>query len=155
MTAYADSKAWQDVYHVPHGDLHIREVHDRRRRLFSNLVQGKMTMPTQASPSASALPPPRQEGIVATVRSPSRPERHFVDSFITVRLAIALFLARWLPRCPLCHQPHEPSRCTIRHIIRAAWFLAVVLTGPMSLRTGNPEGSIAYREVSARSGIHD
>jgi len=32
--------------------------------------------------------------------STSRPERHFADSFITARLAIALYLARWLPRCP-------------------------------------------------------
>jgi hypothetical protein len=30
---------------------------------------------------------------VHTVRSASRPERHFADSFIIVRLAIALFLA--------------------------------------------------------------
>ncbi len=52
--------------------------------------------------------------------SPSRPERHFADSFITARLAIALFLARWLPRCPLCHQPHPPSRCPQEQPTRAA-----------------------------------
>jgi hypothetical protein len=57
---------------------------------------------------------------VHTVRSASRPERHFADSFITVRLAIALFLARWLPRCPFCHQPHEPSRCSIQRFTTLA-----------------------------------
>jgi len=39
------------------------------------------------------------------VRTRSRPERHFADSFTTIRLAIARALALWLPRCPLCHQP--------------------------------------------------
>ena len=38
------------------------------------------------------------------IRSRSRPERHFVDSFITIRLALARAIARWLPRCPLCHR---------------------------------------------------
>ena len=64
--------------------------------------------------------PPSAGGAVETVRSPSRPERHFADSFITARLAIALFLARWLPRCPLCHQPHPPSRCPQEQPTRAA-----------------------------------
>jgi len=35
------------------------------------------------------------------------PERHFRDSFITVRLAVARVLATWLPRCPLCHRPRS------------------------------------------------
>ena len=48
--------------------------------------------------------PPRPDGRWATTRSRSRPERHFHDSFITARLAIARHLTRWLPRCPLCHQ---------------------------------------------------
>ena len=60
------------------------------------------------------------------VRSRSRPERHFADSFITARLAIALFLARWLPRCPFCHQPHAPSRCSIR---RFSTTLMIELSG--------------------------
>jgi hypothetical protein len=46
-----------------------------------------------------------------TSRSRSRPERHFADSFATMRLAIARALARWLPRCPTC--PRVPST---RHI---------------------------------------
>jgi hypothetical protein len=37
-------------------------------------------------------------------RSRSRPERHFHDSFITARLAIARVIASWLPRCPTCHR---------------------------------------------------
>jgi len=73
-----------------------------------------------SSQSARALFPPRPPGRVETVRSASRPERHFADSFITVRLARALFLATWLPRCPFCHQPHTPSRCSIDRFTRAA-----------------------------------
>jgi hypothetical protein len=57
-----------------------------------------------------ALFPSRPPGRVRTVRSTSRPERHFADPFITARLAIALYLARWLPLCPFCHRPHAPSR---------------------------------------------
>ena len=62
-------------------------------------------------PSAPGLFPPRPEklprgkrGTVPTVRTAARPERHFADSFITVRLAVARVLTRWLPRCPLCHR---------------------------------------------------
>lgn len=40
-----------------------------------------------------------------TQRSFARPERHFPDSFITVRLALVRAIAQWLPRCPACHQP--------------------------------------------------
>jgi hypothetical protein len=46
------------------------------------------------------------------VRSRSRPERHFADSFATIRLAIARVLVRWLPRCPLCHQPMPLARAS-------------------------------------------
>jgi hypothetical protein len=42
-------------------------------------------------------------------RSPSRPERHFFDSFITLRLALARAIATWLPRCPTCHRPACPT----------------------------------------------
>jgi len=62
-----------------------------------------------SSPSAPALFPPREEAPVQLVRSPARPERHFPDSFITARLAIAHLLARWLPRCPFCHHPRSPT----------------------------------------------
>jgi hypothetical protein len=37
------------------------------------------------------------------------PERHFVDSFITIRLVIARAIARWLPRCPTCHRSRDSS----------------------------------------------
>lgn len=53
-------------------------------------------------PSACGLFPPRPDGVVDLVRSRSRPERHFADSFITARLAIARVLVSWLPRCPGC-----------------------------------------------------
>jgi hypothetical protein len=41
------------------------------------------------------FPPPRPEGRWKTTRSRSRPERHFADSFATMRLAIARAIARW------------------------------------------------------------
>jgi len=57
--------------------------------------------------------PPRPEKlprgkrrIVTTVRTATRPERHFRDSFITVRLAVARVLAHnGYPDAPLCHRP--------------------------------------------------
>ena len=48
--------------------------------------------------------PPFPDGRRPTVRSPSRPERHYPFSFPTIRLAIARLLSTWLPRCPLCHR---------------------------------------------------
>src|SRR5256885_6087244 len=41
-------------------------------------------------------------------RTASRPERHFPDSLITVRLLVARTVASWLPRCPTCH--HRRAR---------------------------------------------
>ena len=60
--------------------------------------------------SEPALFPPRPEGRIRTTRSASRPERHFADSFITFRLAIARALVAWLPRCPLCHRAPRRMR---------------------------------------------
>jgi len=57
-----------------------------------------------SSPNVCGVFPPRRPGRIKTTRTPSRPERHFEDSFVTVRLAISRMLARWLPRCPVCHQ---------------------------------------------------
>ena len=45
-----------------------------------------------------------EEGKVPIVRSRARPERHFANSFATLRLAIARYVATWLPRCPCCHR---------------------------------------------------
>lgn len=45
-----------------------------------------------------------------TIRSASRPERHFADSFITVRQEMARVLTGWLPRCPCCHRSNPGSR---------------------------------------------
>ena len=44
------------------------------------------------------------ENYFFTLRTASRPKRHFPDSFITVRLAIARIISTWLPRCPICHR---------------------------------------------------
>lgn len=51
--------------------------------------------------------PPRADGKLTPTRSPSRPERHFADSLITIRLALARAIARWLPRCPVCHRQND------------------------------------------------
>ena len=66
------------------------------------------------SPNGCGISPPRADGPVRVTRSTARRERHFEDSFITARLAIARVLVRWLPRCPRCHHPHEASRSTLR-----------------------------------------
>ena len=54
-------------------------------------------------------PPPRRPGFVLLVRTSSRPERHFADSFATVRMAIARVIAGWLPRCPFCRRASAPE----------------------------------------------
>jgi hypothetical protein len=58
--------------------------------------------------------PPSARRRSALVRTRLRPERHFADSFQTVRLAIARALACWLPRCPLCMPAMPPSRASPR-----------------------------------------
>ena len=46
---------------------------------------------------------PRPDEPVTLVRSPTRPERHFHDSLVTLRILFAReVLVRWLPRCPAC-----------------------------------------------------
>ncbi|SEU38682.1 SRSO17 transposase [Stigmatella erecta] len=57
--------------------------------------------------NACGISPPRPEGRMKPTRSRSRPERHFHDSFITARLAMARVIAAWLPRCPTCHHSHS------------------------------------------------
>jgi hypothetical protein len=85
----------------------------RTERMYED-IEGEL------GPTTSNVSPPRPKGLVPTIRSSSRPERHFVDSFITVRLVLALFLTRWLPRCPFCHQPRGPSRCSVELFTPAA-----------------------------------
>lgn len=69
---------------------------------------GKERAPTSSAwPSWSSGPGTRRPtGQSGSCRSAS-------DSFATLRLAIARVLARWLPRCPLCHRdcrcPPRPS----------------------------------------------
>jgi hypothetical protein len=47
--------------------------------------------------------PPRPQARLATTRSATRPERHFHDSLITLRIVLVReILVRWLPRCPCC-----------------------------------------------------
>src|ERR1044071_1012402 len=54
--------------------------------------------------------PPRATQRRTTGGSPPRPERHFRDSLVTIRLAFARAIARWLPRCPVCHTIARPPR---------------------------------------------
>ena len=61
--------------------------------------------------------PPRSNAPIKPRRTASRPGLHFVDSFITIRLAIAAYLARWLPRCPTCRRPRDVAH---RHAQTAA-----------------------------------
>jgi len=63
------------------------------------------------------------------VRTATRPERHFRDSFITVRLAVARVLATWLPPMPLCHRPRSmgPPGAHAREHRRTTPFESVVL----------------------------
>ena len=52
--------------------------------------------------------PPRPEARAQTVRSHTRPERHFHDSLVTLRVILVReLLVRWLPRCPCCLRPFE------------------------------------------------
>ena len=78
------------------------------RRAASSAGITTSPSPSAATPSSSrsvcGIFPPRPDGPVPLVRTPSRPERHFADSFVTIRLAIARILACWLPRCPLCYR---------------------------------------------------
>jgi len=53
-------------------------------------------------------PPPGKRAVVETVRSKARPERHFADSFITIRLAIETSADHMVARCPLCQRPRKP-----------------------------------------------
>ncbi len=60
--------------------------------------------------------PIRPPGRVPTVRSSTRPERHFRDSLITMRIALAkVILIRWLPRCPCCLRPETSSNSSTSH----------------------------------------
>ena len=47
--------------------------------------------------------PPRTPGKQSTTRSQTRPELHYRDSLITMRITLVReVLVRWLPRCPAC-----------------------------------------------------
>ena len=61
------------------------------------------------SRSTRDLFPPRPERIVKTIRSHTRPERHFQDSLVNLRLIfVRTILVRWLPRCPCCLRDFSP-----------------------------------------------
>jgi transcriptional regulator of acetoin/glycerol metabolism len=52
--------------------------------------------------------------------TPLRERREDIIPILESALAIALFLVRWLPRCPFCHQSHPNSRCGASPFTRAA-----------------------------------
>jgi hypothetical protein len=70
------------------------------------------------------FPPLESRSAERRCDSESRPERHFRDLLITIRLAFARATRRWLPRCPAClstwtdaqhgHAQQRPAKSTIR-----------------------------------------
>jgi hypothetical protein len=86
--------------------------------MFCRLPQrGKMPLefPTSfalAIRSVLGLFSPRPTPKVTSIRSAARPERHFADSFTTVRHTIARILIGWLPRCPAYHRPSSRDRAS-------------------------------------------
>ena len=87
----------------------VREVRDHFPGLWIgvNLLGRRPAEALEVALDACGISPPRPEGRWTPTRSRSRPERHFADSFATMRLAIARAIARWLPRCPACHAPRR------------------------------------------------
>ena len=39
-----------------------------------------------------------------------RPERHYADSFATIRIEIMRVMLRWLDRCPTCLAPNSKTQ---------------------------------------------
>ena len=73
-------------------------------RMASSRLGRPLLLRVRRRRTGAAFSPPRPDRKLRPTRSKSRPERHFADSFITARLAIARVLASWLPRCPCCHR---------------------------------------------------
>ncbi len=101
-----------------HADLSQADLRPRRLPALEGLLFGERTLKGCGLDVArSATPtfdegrvfPPRLDGKIKPIRSPLRPERHFADSFITVRLALTRAIARWLLRCPVCHRERRPN----------------------------------------------
>jgi len=95
------------------------------------------------SPLGRKKLPRGKRRIVTTVRTATRPERHFRDSFITVRLAVARVLATWLPRCPLCHRPRSmgpPGAHAREHRRTTPFFESVVLDIAVDATARNTSG---------------
>jgi hypothetical protein len=65
-------------------------------RLAAPCQRGARLLRARALLADGGLFPPRPPGRVKPVRSKARPERHFADSFLTVRLAIARLVRVWL-----------------------------------------------------------
>jgi len=101
------------VYEDAKGELGLDHYEGRSFRGWNHHVSWCWFASRSSLPSVPGLFPlagktaTRKRRIVTTVRTAVRPERHFRDSFITVRLAVARVLATWLPRCPLCHRPQS------------------------------------------------
>jgi hypothetical protein len=93
------------VYEDLKGELGLDHYEGRRLPGWHHHVSVVLACNAFVVAERARLFPPRPEGRWPTTRSRSRPERHLADSFITIRLAIAREISRWLPRCPSCHAP--------------------------------------------------
>ena len=104
---WADDEARREAAQVP-ASVRFQTKHDLALDLLAKaLLAGaaarllarrqrlrlERTLPRRAR---GGLFPPRRPGRVTPVRSSARPERHFTDSFITLRLAIARLARAWL-----------------------------------------------------------
>jgi len=96
------------VYEDAKGELGLDHYEGRSFRGWNHHVSMVLVCFAFIVAERSRAFPPRPEKlprgkrrIVTTVRTATRPERHFRDSFITVRLAVARVLATWLPDAPV------------------------------------------------------
>lgn len=71
---------------------------------------------------------------------PVRPERHDPASITTQRTLIAHALVQNLPRCPTCHNNHQPS---LRHSSTSG-FVAVLDAGLALLIGGDGWGVVSW-----------
>ena len=98
------------VYQDLKGELGLDHYEGRRYSGWHHHVSVALACYAFVVAERSRLFSLRPEGRKPTVRSRARPERHFDDSFITMRLAIARQISHWLPRCPACHRRNLTGR---------------------------------------------
>ena len=94
----------EQVYEEMKGELGLDHFEGRRFRGWHHHISVVLSCYAFVVAERARSFFPRLTAKVIPTRSASRPERHFADSFTTVRRAIARALTAWLPRCPACHR---------------------------------------------------